>query len=98
MPKRNLTDIWKRPRLTKAVSIHNSFAIYGIPVYRNLTKLAHMVLEIGVPDKELYAPGDTAEILVQSPFGAAEGLLTVSRGAILYTEQFTVGEEGYILE
>lgn len=51
-----------------------------------------------VPDKELYAPGDTAEILMQSPFGAAEGLLTVSRGAILYTEQFAVGEEGYILQ
>jgi len=51
-----------------------------------------------VPDKELYAPGDTAEILVQSPFGEAEGLMTVSRGPILYTEQFTVGEDGYILQ
>jgi uncharacterized protein YfaS (alpha-2-macroglobulin family) len=40
-----------------------------------------------IPDKELYAPGDTAEILVQSPFTPAEGLLTVSRSGIIYTER-----------
>jgi hypothetical protein len=31
-----------------------------------------------VPDKETYQPGDVAQILVQSPFSPAEGLLTVS--------------------
>ncbi|HSH02251.1 MAG TPA: alpha-2-macroglobulin family protein [Anaerolineae bacterium] len=50
-----------------------------------------------IPDKEQYAPGDTAEILVQSPFGPASGLLTVSRGPILYTERFDVGPDGHIL-
>ncbi|MGB8982486.1 MAG: Ig-like domain-containing protein, partial [Anaerolineales bacterium] len=46
-----------------------------------------------IPDKETYQPGDTAEILVQSPFSPAEGLLTVSRSGILYTTRFTI-EEG----
>ena len=48
-----------------------------------------------VPDQETYQPGDTAQILVQSPFGPAEGLLTVSRSGILYTERFQV-ENGTI--
>jgi alpha-2-macroglobulin len=48
-----------------------------------------------IPDKESYQPGDVAEILVQSPFSPAEGLLTVSRSGILYTERFEI-EEGSI--
>ncbi len=43
-----------------------------------------------IPDKEEYQPGDTAEILVQAPFSPAEGLLTVTRNGILYSEQFSV--------
>jgi uncharacterized protein YfaS (alpha-2-macroglobulin family) len=43
-----------------------------------------------IPDRPSYQPGDVAEILVQSPFGAAEGLLTVSRSGILYTERFAL--------
>jgi uncharacterized protein YfaS (alpha-2-macroglobulin family) len=43
-----------------------------------------------IPDKETYQPGDTAEILVQSPFSPAEGIMTVSRSGILYTERFTL--------
>lgn len=46
-----------------------------------------------IPDKETYQPGDVAEILVQSPFTPAEGLLTVSRNGILYTQRFEI-EEG----
>lgn len=45
-----------------------------------------------IPDQETYQPGDTAEILVQSPFTPAEGLLTVSRSGILYTQRFRVDE------
>jgi uncharacterized protein YfaS (alpha-2-macroglobulin family) len=41
-----------------------------------------------IPDKQTYQPGDVAQILVQSPFGPAEGLLTVSRSGILYTQRF----------
>ncbi|MEZ4859672.1 MAG: alpha-2-macroglobulin family protein [Caldilineaceae bacterium] len=51
-----------------------------------------------VPDKESYQPGDEAEILVQSPFSPAEGLLTVSRSGLLYTERFTVEDGTYTLK
>jgi alpha-2-macroglobulin len=43
-----------------------------------------------IPDKESYQPGETAEILVQAPFSPAEGLLTVSRSGILYSERFSI--------
>ena len=46
-----------------------------------------------IPDKETYQPGDVAEILVQSPFSPAEGLLTVTRSGILYTERFIIEED-----
>ncbi|WP_420641997.1 alpha-2-macroglobulin family protein [Candidatus Leptofilum sp.] len=59
------------------------------PVQRNVTQETVTL----IPDKEAYQPGDVAEILVQSPFGAAEGLLTLSRNGILSTEQFTL-EDG----
>lgn len=48
-----------------------------------------------IPDKETYQPGDTAQILVQSPFSPAEGLLTVSRSGILYTRRFQI-EDGSV--
>jgi len=51
-----------------------------------------------IPDKESYQPGDTAEILVQSPFSPAEGLLTVSRSGVLYTERFTIEDGTYTLQ
>ena len=51
-----------------------------------------------IPDKESYQPGDTAEILVQSPFSPAEGLLTVSRSGILSTERFTIEDGTYTLK
>jgi len=46
-----------------------------------------------IPDRESYQPGDTAQILVQSPFTPAEGLLTVSRSGFLYTTRFHI-EDG----
>ncbi len=50
-----------------------------------------------IPDKETYQPGDTAEVLVQSPFSPAQGLLTVSRSGFLYTEAFRVEEGSTVL-
>ncbi|MAT43249.1 MAG: hypothetical protein CL609_12995 [Anaerolineaceae bacterium] len=47
-----------------------------------------------IPNQDTYQPGDTAEILVQSPFGGAEGLLTVTREGILYSERFTIDDSG----
>ena len=46
-----------------------------------------------IPDKQTYQPGDTARILVQSPFTSAEGLLIVSRSGFLYTTRFYI-EDG----
>jgi len=43
-----------------------------------------------VPDKQSYAPGDTARILVQAPFADGAGLLTVARSGILYTANFSL--------
>ncbi|MDO9087058.1 MAG: alpha-2-macroglobulin family protein [Anaerolineaceae bacterium] len=51
-----------------------------------------------IPDKENYQPGDTANILVQSPFYPAEGLLTVSRSGILYSQPFKLEESTITLE
>ena len=44
-----------------------------------------------IADKTDYVIGDTAEILIASPFqGATEALVTVERGDILYTERLTL--------
>jgi uncharacterized protein YfaS (alpha-2-macroglobulin family) len=51
-----------------------------------------------IPDGESYQPGDTAEILVQSPFFPAEGLLTLQRDGIVSQERFTMDEPTYTLQ
>ena len=51
-----------------------------------------------IPDKETYQPGETAEILVQAPFSPAEGLLTVSRSGMLYTERFEMDSDSITLK
>ena len=43
-----------------------------------------------VPNQKEYKPGDTAEILVISPFAPAEGVLTLRREGIVKTERFTI--------
>jgi uncharacterized protein YfaS (alpha-2-macroglobulin family) len=50
-----------------------------------------------IPDKKEYAPGETAEILVSSPFVPAEGILTLRRNGIVKTERFTMNESSKIL-
>jgi uncharacterized protein YfaS (alpha-2-macroglobulin family) len=50
-----------------------------------------------VPDQETYQPGDTAEILVQSPFGPAEGLLILTRHKIVETRRFTIDDDTAVL-
>jgi uncharacterized protein YfaS (alpha-2-macroglobulin family) len=51
-----------------------------------------------IPDQERYQPGDVAEILVQSPFSPAEGLMTVARSGILYTERFQIEDGSAVLQ
>lgn len=50
-----------------------------------------------IPDRRNYADGDVAEILVQSPFVPAEGVMTVRRSGLLRTERFTMNESSYTL-
>ena len=46
-----------------------------------------------VPDQRHYAPGDVAQLLVQSPFAAGQGTITVARaGKIISTIQFVVAD------
>ena len=45
-----------------------------------------------IPDKETYQPGDVAQILVQAPFSPAEGLMTVNRSGILYSQRFQIDD------
>jgi len=51
-----------------------------------------------IPDREEYQPDDTAEIMVQSPFVPAEGLVTLRRGGVIYTERFRMDEPTYTLK
>ncbi len=50
-----------------------------------------------IPDKKEYAAGETAEILVQTPFVPAEGVLTLQRNGIVRTERFTMTEPSKVL-
>jgi hypothetical protein len=50
-----------------------------------------------VADRNEYEVGDTAEILIASPFqGSAEALITVERGSVLQTERVTLTSNSYI--
>ncbi|MFT5204552.1 MAG: hypothetical protein ACI9C1_003963, partial [Candidatus Aldehydirespiratoraceae bacterium] len=50
-----------------------------------------------VPDQMEYQPGDTAEIFVESPFGPAHGLVTITRNGILSYEPFEITGNDTIL-
>lgn len=51
-----------------------------------------------VPDRETYAVGDTAELLVQVPFDATSGLATVSHADIVSSETFTIEGGSAVIE
>ncbi len=51
-----------------------------------------------IPNKKNYSANDEAEILVQSPFTPAEGVLTLSRNGIVKTERFTMNEASKVLK
>lgn len=50
-----------------------------------------------IPSRKTYAGGETAEILVQSPFAPAEGVVSLRRSGLLRTERFTMNESSYTL-
>lgn len=51
-----------------------------------------------IPSKKDFAPGETAEILVISPFPDAEGVLTLRRDGIVKTERFSIKENSVTLK
>ncbi len=50
-----------------------------------------------VPSVKEYRPGDTAEVLVLSPFPDAEGLLTLRRSGLVRTERFRIQGSSHTL-
>ncbi|MDT4968148.1 MAG: alpha-2-macroglobulin [Acidobacteriota bacterium] len=51
-----------------------------------------------IPDRKDYKAGDTAQILVQSPFFPAEGVMTLRRSGILKSEHFKMDGPSYTLK
>jgi uncharacterized protein YfaS (alpha-2-macroglobulin family) len=51
-----------------------------------------------IPDKTEYAPGDTARILIQSPFSEGQGLMTVERAGVRSSRLFELGDTSPIIE
>jgi len=63
------------------------------PVARRVEKEESML----IPDKAEYQPGDVAEIMVQTPFVPAEGLLTLRANGVISTERFQMSESSTVL-
>ena len=51
-----------------------------------------------IPDKTAYAKGDTAKILVQSPWPKAEALLTLERNGVLEAKRFSITSSASTIE
>ncbi|MGH9755410.1 MAG: Ig-like domain-containing protein [Blastocatellia bacterium] len=51
-----------------------------------------------IPSGKEYKVGDTAEILVQSPFFPAEGVLTLRRSGLVTSERFTMNSASHTLK
>jgi hypothetical protein len=51
-----------------------------------------------IPDRREYQPGDTAEVLVQSPFYPAEGVMTLRRSGIVSSERFKMDGPSHTLK
>ncbi len=50
-----------------------------------------------IPDRKEYRAGEAAEILVQSPFFPAEGILTLRRSGLVRTERFRMDSASHTL-
>lgn len=50
-----------------------------------------------IPDKDSYAPNETAKLLIQAPFKDAEGLLLVSHNGLVTEQRFTMQGNSHTL-
>ena len=78
-----------RSELTRWVAGSSS----GVPSRRVDLEAANLI-----PDAESYAAGDTAEILVDSPFASGTGLLTIAHNQIIELRTFEIADHGAVLE
>ncbi|HTH07761.1 MAG TPA: Ig-like domain-containing protein, partial [Ilumatobacteraceae bacterium] len=51
-----------------------------------------------VPDKAEYAPGDTAELMVQAPWATGEGIATITHHGIRNTQRFQIVDGTAVIE
>ena len=51
-----------------------------------------------IPDKDSYAPNETAKLLIQAPFKDAEGLLLVSHNGLVTEQRFTMQGNSHTVE
>ncbi|MCR5661324.1 MAG: hypothetical protein K6G50_04225, partial [bacterium] len=65
-----------------------------VPVSRNAEEQEVTL----IPDKKEYKPGETASIMVQSPFAPADGVMLVCRSGIVSKEHFHMTEPTYTLK
>jgi hypothetical protein len=65
----------------------------GVPSRRVDLEVANLI-----PDAESYAAGDTAEILVDSPFASATGLVTIAHNRIIELRTFEIVDHAAVLE
>jgi uncharacterized protein YfaS (alpha-2-macroglobulin family) len=64
-----------------------------MPVRRDL---AQDKVEL-IPDRRVYHPGETAQVLVQAPFYPADAVMTLRRSGIVKTEHFHIDGPTYTL-
>ena len=51
-----------------------------------------------IPEKETFAPGESARLLVSAPFDDAEAIMTIRRSGIVSSERFTLSGQTHVLE
>ncbi|HNG93861.1 MAG TPA: alpha-2-macroglobulin family protein, partial [Acidobacteriota bacterium] len=51
-----------------------------------------------ISNRTEYAPGETAELLLQAPFFPAEGLLTIQRSGVIHRERFTLDQSARLFK
>jgi alpha-2-macroglobulin len=81
-----IVDTKGRPNRTEM-----QFWVAGDDTELSSRDIAKQAVEI-IPDKKEYTPGNTAELLIRSPFVPAEGVVTYRRSGIIKTERITLAK------
>src|SRR5699024_3020419 len=51
-----------------------------------------------VPDKDEYQPGDTAQVLIQNPYGKTQALVTVERYGVLWEKVIDIDSAAPVID